>query len=133
MPWSCVEDETFNPETLEKEINSKLNLIQETVHVDFLPITSSDDGKSSSSCLIVLPRLFRGFTSDSEQIEMSAFLEFCKVVTTNIMRQYACDSDTSMYQISMIPLHPRMVNQKGYPDYERMAPHPSLLFTINKK
>ena len=32
--------------------------------------------------------------------------------------------------VSVIPLHPQMINQNGNPDLERRAPHPALVFKV---
>lgn len=36
------------------------------------------------------------------------------------------------YSLSLTPLHPKMINQKGFPDFSRRAPYPSILFTLQR-
>jgi hypothetical protein len=37
------------------------------------------------------------------------------------------------FTVQLTPLHPKMITQKGFPDYSRRAPYPAILFSLLRK
>jgi hypothetical protein len=93
----------------------------------------ANSGRRDGGYLLVLPRYFRGIGLDQE---LSAFLEFCKILSADVKSLAASSSYASALKpgesIEIIPLHPLMITQKGFPDYARRAPHPAVVFRIAK-
>ena len=71
--------------------------------------------------LLVAPRYFRGIGLNEE---LSAFLEYSRVVSSEAKTML----NRRGIDLTVIPLHPQMINQNGNPDFQRQAPHPALIF-----
>merc|ERR1712167_59151 len=114
LPWNKISAETYLEDAM-NALAKKAGFAEETVHVDFV---DESKGMVKKSILVVCPRYFRGISLDEE---LSAFLEYSRIV-----RQGIKDIITDR-QVTVIPLHPQMINQNGIPDFARRAPHPGLV------
>jgi hypothetical protein len=123
LPWRGVPPQLITSEGLTR-IGRLANFKGETVHVDLV----APEPASAAGYMLVLPRYFRGIGLDEE---LSAFLEFCRIVARDA-KLLAADSLGPRETLEVIPLHPLMVNQKGFPDHARRAPHPAVVFRIVK-
>ena len=121
LPWKSIRSEDYNEEALDI-VKNLAAFDQETVHVDFI----EDEGaeKGSKSMLLVAPRYFRGIGLNEE---LSAFLEYSRVVSSEAKTML----NRRGIDLTVIPLHPQMINQNGNPDFQRQAPHPALIFKIH--
>mmetsp|Transcript_27792 Transcript_27792/g.26609 ORF Transcript_27792/g.26609 Transcript_27792/m.26609 type:complete len:756 (-) Transcript_27792:447-2714(-) len=139
LPWKELKKNHYTSEGLE-HLNTLHEFSGDVVHVPFAltePASSSGsviDGDEASTrtggYLFVCPRYFRGVGLAEE---FNAFLEYCKIVATD-MKLYSEWIDLGDDNgLEVIPLHPLMINQKGAPDYGRRTPHPAILFRIIKK
>jgi len=90
----------------------------------FLVDPPAEAATSSPSMLFVLPRYFRDIGMGDD--ELNSFLDLCKEVAQQLS---LCSGAT----LSLTPLHPQMINQKGQPDFSRRAPYPAILLTYHPK
>ncbi len=116
-------------------LSQKLNFGSETVSINFVNQVTNKKSieANTNSYLFVMPRYFRGLSKESESIELSAFLEFCKVASLDVNKYVAGLDSKRIQSIELVPLHPLMINQRGLADYSRRAPHPSIVFKVTMK
>lgn len=105
-----------------------VELEEDTFSLPFSPCPVEEANQMEKSFLFVIPRFYRGIGTD----ELNRFLELCNVIMHQVKYlDLKPDSRGIMPRLGMIPLHPKMVNQKGIPDFSRRAPHPAILFTVS--
>lgn len=122
LPWRGVEERPITPNGL-KQVNKMGVFSDDTVH---LPFKSPSPG----GFLFVCPRFFRG---QGLSMEVSAFLEFSRIISSDL-KNYGQDLGLKEGEsIELLALHPLMVTNTGVPDYAKRAPHPALLLRIVKE
>ena len=137
LPWRGITPPSVTPEG--SEAIGKMGAFRtETVHVALAPpAPASASGeaapvwRASGGYLLVLPRYFRGLhASPTASEELSAFLEFARVLSTDVKRLGGLLGLPDGTSLEVVPLHPQMVAQNGAPDYARRAPHPAVLVRV---
>ena len=119
LPWRGVEDRQITSVGL-KQVNKMRDFSDDTVH---LPFKSSTRG----GYLFVCPRFFRG---QGLSMEVSAFLDFARIVSSDLKDYVFNLGLVDGESIEVIALHPLMVTTTGVPDYAKRAPHPALFLRI---
>ena len=123
LPWRGVEEKSITEYGL-KQITKMGVFSDETVHLNF-----KTDLHTPGGFLFVCPRFFRG---QGLSMEISAFIEFSKIISKDLKSYESSLGLKEDETIEIVILHPLMVTQTGVPDYSCRAPHPSLLFKIVK-
>ena len=95
-----------------------------------VPFAHAEHDNASKSYLFIAPRYFRGIGMDEE---LSAFNEFSQAVTKLVTSSpFQKSLNLDGFKLEIIPLHPLAVSERGTADYGRRAPHPALLFKLDK-
>lgn len=126
LPYKKPKSRATLPKDITKYLLEAWSDEAEMVHFSVpLPQLMSLQAKKSQSksMLVAFPRQYRDIGTQ----ELDEFLELCQVVAEQL--QYFRHSE-EYNQVSLVPLHPLMINQKGQPDYARRCPYPAILFTI---
>ena len=81
LPWRGVPPPVITTEGIDA-ITNLGTFNTETVHVSFAGTPSVNP--QMGGYLLVLPRYFRGLRVESQNEELNAFLEFCKLISVDI-------------------------------------------------